>query len=401
MNSETVTAAANLFLLALPLLSCCNGLSDVNLKETWAEYGWYNPSIVVGEQKMYAATRITTILKVRLNEAELKGRKAWWVSKSYICEGKDLVSSSGDGVKCNIFDPWQEVTRGIKFDECEWPHHMLKGHVTWDESGISDAKLWHWPGRGVYAIYGRKPQRKEGERFCGPLRYHQWLSQISNEGSKSDGFNLMGKPPLALLPPANLDRVQVLQMHKNGVIKEKNWGPFNYIDPQTGKESLYMAYSIQPHIVIEILPSGATLQRYQSTSDVLQKYPFAKMHGGPSLVFIPSMGARTPYYLGILHFYERDRKTDYKIYRHFAYRMSPMPPFQISALSEELPLTFNTTYRPWKTRIAFVSGLDVQLSSTEDQTRVLISYGSADIQSRVLSLSLSELDTLFPPSEKG
>jgi hypothetical protein len=147
--------------------------------------------------------------------------------------------------------------------------------------------------------------------------------------------------------------------------------------------------------VIEILPLGETLLRYQTTSVVLKKYAFAKMHGGPSLVFIPSHGSSKPCYLGVLHFYEQDHKTEYRIYRHFAYRMNPEPPFQISALSEELPLIFNASYSRWRSKIAYVSGLDVQIGSSEDESRVLISYGSADIESRVLSLSLSELNAMF------
>ena len=40
-------------------------------------------------------------------------------------------------------------------------------------------------------------------------------------------------------------------------------------------------------------------------------------------------------------------------------QVSPQPPFAITAISEELPLVFNNTYRGRTAYIAFVSGLDV------------------------------------------
>jgi hypothetical protein len=274
---------------------------------------------------------------------------------------------------------------------------MIKGRATWDETGISDVKLWRWPGRGIYAIFGRKPQRNADERFCGNLRYHQWFSQLSSEGlgTRADEFDLVGKPPLALLPPSNLEAAEIQQMHKDGIIKEKNWAPFSYRDPKTGKEYLYVSYSIQPHIILEVLPNGETSKRYQTISGQLSKYPDAKMHGGPSMLLIPPIGSSPAYYLGILHYFERQPQTEYRLYRHFAYRMSSDPPFQISAVSKELPLIFNSSYNPWKAMIAYVSGLDVMLGPTEDLTKVLISYGSADCDSRILSLSLLELNAFF------
>ena len=348
-------------------------------------------------KEMQAAIRNTTIIKAPLNVKGTRGVKAWWRSESYICEGKDLMASSlAVSVKCSLFDPWHEK-QGGKFNECEWPHKMMKGRVTWDETGISDVKLWRWPGRGIYAIFGRKPQRKADERFCGSLRYHQWLLQLplNSFGSKTDGFDLIDKPPLALLPPSNLDTAEITNMHKDGIMKEKNWAPFSYKDPKTGKESLFMSYSIQPHIILEVLPNGETSKRYQTTSDQFSKYPDAKMHGGPSLSLIPSMGSSSAYYLGILHYFERQPRTRYRLYRHFAYQMSPEPPFSISAMSKELPLIFNNSYTPWKATVAYVSGLDVILGSSEDLTKVLISYGSADFDSRILSLSLLELNAFF------
>ena len=43
--------------------------------------------------------------------------------------------------------------------------------------------------------------------------------------------------------------------------------------------------------------------------------------------------------------YRRFLKGQVRLYRHFAFRVAPEPPFQIMAVSDELPLVFNATYR--------------------------------------------------------
>lgn len=63
---------------------------------------------------------------------------------------------------------------------------------------------------------------------------------------------------------------------------------------------------------------------------------------------------------------------------------------QVTAVSDELPLVFNATFKAKTAFIAFACGLDVSPSG-----QVLITYGSADIESRILMLSVAELEGMF------
>lgn len=51
-------------------------------------------------------------------------------------------------------------------------------------------------------------------------------------------------------------------------------------------------------------------------------------------------------------------------------QVSPQPPFEMTALSDELPIVFNSTYRSRVAFVAFASGLDVT-----DDGKVLLTYG--------------------------
>jgi hypothetical protein len=105
-------------------------------------------------------------------------------------------------------------------------------------------------------------------------------------------------------------------------------------------------------------------------------------------------------------------------YFHYLYKMREAPPFEPCALSAELPLVFRKPRAPddpkaaiqrqriWKdtSRTAFVSGLHLEGAppaalpggrTGAGLPRLLISYGSSDIDSRLLVLSLEELEGLF------
>lgn len=48
---------------------------------------------------------------------------------------------------------------------------------------------------------------------------------------------------------------------------------------------------------------------------------------------------------GIMHVIERHDHGSVRVYRHFAFRFAAEPPFAIDALSDELNLRFNETFR--------------------------------------------------------
>eukprot|EP00879_Flechtneria_rotunda_P006744 GHRR01007087.1.p1 GENE.GHRR01007087.1~~GHRR01007087.1.p1 ORF type:complete len:270 (+),score=75.05 GHRR01007087.1:1163-1972(+) len=183
-----------------------------------------------------------------------------------------------------------------------------------------------------------------------------------------------------------------------GPIKEKNWMPFVYLD------DLYFTYSITPHRVFRVDPSGTAKQQWVSSVKRLLPGEFrssgAAMHGGPPLVFVPREASSTDraYYLGIMHYFDMPRMKGSRAYHHYAYQMEPHPPFRICAVSRELPLrSYDPTYHrhvkatKWTRDINFISGLQLDLANGD----VHMSYGAFDVESRLMSVKLHGLEGHF------
>lgn len=94
-----------------------------------------------------------------------------------------------------------------------------------------------------------------------------------------------------------------------------------------------------------------------------------------------------------------------KVYHHYAYRMEAAPPFRICGVSQEIKLVMRkrpdnkkakdwTHQRIWKdtSQTAYISGLYL------DGTTVQMSYGSSDIDARLLSMDIQDMETLFDGS---
>jgi len=89
-----------------------------------------------------------------------------------------------------------------------------------------------------------------------------------------------------------------------------------------------------------------------------------------------------------------------KVYHHFAYKIEPRPPFRVCGVSKEINLLTRkpekkgdwTHQRIWKdtSQTAYIAGLYL------DEEYVLMSYGSSDIDARLLTLRIDELEALFP-----
>eukprot|EP00798_Chlamydomonas_sp_ICE-L_P008750 gene8750-33611_t len=338
---------------------------DFNL--SWAQKRWYNPSIVGFKDGYIASIKATSYLS--------KKGKVWWINRLYMCRGKQY--SITDGLNCADFNPWP-----TEYEECEFGHGVRGGKV--DTSGLGDVKLWHWPGKGVYAIFGRKPERGTS-KFCkGPIIYHQWVYQVVPDKAAlgTDPWHLPA--PVPLLPPANHSYPA-----NNTWVSEKNWMPFLYTDAD-GLQHLYCAYYVQPHVILEIFPDGSTASRWTTHNKTLMA-PFKdfSVHGGPPIIFVPAnlSADRQAHYLGIMHHIEKSKGG--RLYRHFAYKISPLPPFNILAVSDELPVVYNKEMArtAW---VIFVNGLYMSEEGT-----VVISYGAADAESRVLMLPIKELERLF------
>lgn len=90
-----------------------------------------------------------------------------------------------------------------------------------------------------------------------------------------------------------------------------------------------------------------------------------------------------------------------KVYHHYAYKMEAAPPFRVCSVSEEIKLVTRkpdkakpnswTHQRIWKdtSQTAYISGLYL------DGDKVLMSYGSSDIDARLLAITMKDLEGLF------
>ncbi|GBF90507.1 hypothetical protein Rsub_03503 [Raphidocelis subcapitata] len=352
----------------------------VDVQLSLGEY-FFNPS-VVAHRGVYLSTARTAEMK-RIDATN------WWFNGAYICTSAaaDFAASS-----CRSFDPWQG-----RFQECLWGSERKVAEV--DTEGLEDPKLFVWPGRGVYAVFGRKPQALGASPFCRDPVFVQFMMQVlSEEGS---GEWTLAKP---LELRAGAFAAPIYKDHPQGVpIKEKNWMPFVHDD------KLHVTYSVVPHRVFQMNSTGYAVRQYVTGADAALA-PFAgeDVHGGPPVVRVARAG-EAPYYLGVLHFFKTfgEGASKVKAYHHYFYKTEAAPPFRICAVSKEIPLVTRkkeappaagaaggdawTHQRIWKdtSQTAYASGLFV------DGERVLLSYGSSDIDARMLSLGLADVDALF------
>ncbi|PNH05439.1 hypothetical protein TSOC_008273 [Tetrabaena socialis] len=367
-------------LWALPLCSLVpttRAASDVAVSWVRNQDFTYNPSLVEHGDKYVSALKRTTFRKV--------GRKTFWINHLYMCVGQrdDLHS-----LRCNAFNPWSEP-----YLECEFGSNVRNGKT--DVTGLGDVKVWAWPGKGVYAIFGRKPERTPGSgQYCNTkVVYDQWIAQVRPEP---------GAGPWRLQQP--------LRLHLSGggytypdepaVVMEKNWMPWVHRG-KDGIEMLHVTHMVNPHRVLEVSPSGACTVRHetQGTKELFARFAEHPVHGGPPVIRVEAArsGDGQPYYLGVMHHIEwltrmsgtKERKI--KLYRHFAYKFQPEPPFAVTAVSDELRLTFySNRQHPTKAYIAYVSGFYMA-----DNGTVYMSYGAGDREARVMVLPLAELEASF------
>ncbi|GFR46647.1 hypothetical protein Agub_g8258 [Astrephomene gubernaculifera] len=371
----------------------------------------YNPSLVLHGDKSLSALKRTTFRKA-------KG-KTFWVNHLYVCLGPhdDL-----QGLRCQAYNPWQEP-----YPECEFDERVRGGKV--DVTGLGDVKVWRWPGKGVYAIFGRKPQRTLGASpYCtSKVVYDQWVAQILPEATAGQ-WRL--QQPLRLYIASGYNYPDEAPF-----IMEKNWMPWVYNNSTasagssssstafgsgSGSETLFVTHMVNPHRILEVSPSGACTVRYetQGKPELFSRFTGHDVHGGPPVVRVDGKLAHDgkPYYLGIMHHiekYERpatghsggsssssgtsqrrsksQKSKTVKLYRHFAYKFQPEPPFAITDVSDELNLTFyRHPHHPTKAHIAYVAGLFLSEEGT-----LYVSYGAGDREARILTMSIAELEALF------
>ena len=153
-------------------------------------------------------------------------------------------------------------------------------------------------------------------------------------------------------------------------------------------------YMVNPHRIVHIQRSGEAQMLYEtSDAELFKKFERFDVHGGPPVVYVPKQlsGTGKPYYVGIMHHIERFDAGRIRLYRHFAYRFEPKPPFRITGISDELALQFYKDPSRARTAfVAYVAGLYLSPNGT-----VYITYGAGDLKSRVLILTVTELEETF------
>eukprot|EP00879_Flechtneria_rotunda_P018038 GHRR01018907.1.p2 GENE.GHRR01018907.1~~GHRR01018907.1.p2 ORF type:complete len:171 (+),score=50.71 GHRR01018907.1:1156-1668(+) len=121
---------------------------------------FFNPSIAK-HRGVYLSTARTAHMK-RID------RTNWWFNEAYIC-----MSTMSDfrSVSCRKFDPWQG-----RFQECLWGSERKVADV--DTQGLEDPKLFVWPGKGVFAVFGRKPEALGASPYCKDPIFVQFVVQV-------------------------------------------------------------------------------------------------------------------------------------------------------------------------------------------------------------------------------
>ncbi len=159
--------------LAVILLLCIvqTGLAATDVAVAWTSMeATYNPSLVEYGGTYLSALKRTTFARGR--------GKTFWVNHLYICVGANTDLA---GMRCRQYYPWTE-----KYHECEFDKRVRGGKV--DVTGLGDVKVWVWPGKGVYAIFGRKPERTlGGGPYCtSQVVYDQWIAQVRPEATAGE-----------------------------------------------------------------------------------------------------------------------------------------------------------------------------------------------------------------------
>ena len=167
----------------------------------------------------------------------------------------------------------------------------------------------------------------------------------------------------------------------------------------SAKKGLHAVYSIEPHVVIDITPSGAPAAsgaRFSTSSKVLAALSAqqrAVLHGGANAVDAPApllAALKLPpasRMLGAFHSLDANSGA----YINYAYLFDAEPPFGITHVSSPLPLTEAPPQpgaeTPRGAHMAFLSGI----VASSDGAAIHFAYGSSNVESRVLMLPAEAL----------
>eukprot|EP00775_Hariotina_reticulata_P014108 gene14108-14237_t len=249
---------------------------------------------------------------------------------------------------------------------------------------MEDPRLFVWPGKGLYMLFGSKPWAQnaaggslEDLKCDSGMALQQWLVLVepfTNVSTLKDPW-MQGVIRLQYLDDFN-------NMGSDGLRREKNWVPFIYED------QLFFSQRLVPHRVLAVMPDGSCRRLYETHSNILQGlHP----RGNTPAVLVDTTfsGETMSFYLGIFHI-ERN-----KTYINHFYKMQAHPPFKILEMSDPIPLEVSP--HPWNkdwNSIAFPVSVEL-VPQPNNKHKVLIGYGSGDSVSHVKPMAWSMVQELF------
>jgi hypothetical protein len=115
-----------------------------------------------------------------------------------------------------------------------------------------------------------------------------------------------------------------------------------------------------------------------------RKFSEPVVHGNSNPILVQLLDDVEPLYLSCFHIVHPETL----LYIHFLYTFRAKPPFQIHSISK--PLELIAAKEPSILSFSFVTSI-----TSVNETKFFITYGSGDIESRVLMLTLKSLRNLF------
>ncbi len=220
-------------------------------------------------------------------------------------------------------------------------------------SAPQDARLFEMNGR-LLLFYNDYLKPEKGSQVM-------YYCEIQSQG---DTF-MIAKGPTLLTYNESRQRI------------EKNWAPFEY------QGELYLVYQLEPHTVLKVDETNGLCTQF-GRSDVRITWDFGELRGGTPGYLVDGK------YLSFFHSSKKGipslmSKKGANVYFMGAYTYSPLPPFEIEAITPA-PLARPTDYhRSNSKKIVYPSGLVV------DGSRLHVVWGQNDAHTRVTTFDKKRL----------
>eukprot|EP00440_Ansanella_granifera_P006518 gb/GFBE01007066.1/.p1 GENE.gb/GFBE01007066.1/~~gb/GFBE01007066.1/.p1 ORF type:complete len:514 (+),score=79.62 gb/GFBE01007066.1/:1-1542(+) len=200
---------------------------------------------------------------------------------------------------------------------------------------------------------------------------------------------------------------------------EKNWSPFTVPGGSNQESSTALIYSVDPHVILHLEVNGTDARvgrvwntssrevalwrerRYAESNDTVYN---GFLHGGVSPVLVPAREGRPALFLSVLHLKTNaDGRLGHLVlydYTSYIYAFEAQPPFKVLGVAEKsLPLQQGMTRMEGPLPLGISSAFPTQLlwlDADGGDSELAVIYGSGDIESRRLVLTLTQLQEFLP-----